>query len=401
MGNLQIDKNNILLNIGHSLDELSVDEAISTYRDTMDGYTYPINDVNFKNKEFKSFIDEVYKEYPDTKEYQYGTSKNSIFTKYVSEHFRMYVRGNSIDLFGTVITKTEDVCHKFWSLYTKYVEQDDDVQMFVHYYSMVGPQIDETVKLMNRKEIDYISEKFYPYIDTQIMFDQFFTDNENILLLVGAPGLGKSKMSTLALKHALNNPDKLPYDKMAMNPALDSQYVSVAICKSTDILSNDQFWKTLEKNTPDFCIIDDLDYMLTKRDSEVMSGEDQHKNKFLNHFLSYTDGVEKHKTKFIITTNQSYADIDSALLRKGRLFDILELRHLTSSESLAIWEDNGLNAEQFNIVFGGNESILPADLGSEINKRLNKRIKTATQSYCKEEGISKVQKAGRAKKIGL
>ena len=232
------------------------------------------------------------------------------------------------------------------------------------------------------------------------MFDQFFTGVENILLLVGEPGLGKSKMSTLALKHAFHNPDKLPYDKLKDNPALDNQFISVVYVKSTDVLVNDRFWRELSKLQADICIIDDLDYMLTKRDAEVTSADDQKKNDFLNQFLSFTDGVEKYKTKFIITTNQKYDDIDSALLRKGRLFDILELRKLDKHEALDIWLDNDLPKEEFEKVFHAHE-VLPAELGSEINKRLNTRIETATATYLKEDGISKVIKATRVKKIGV
>jgi SpoVK/Ycf46/Vps4 family AAA+-type ATPase len=156
----------------------------------------------------------------------------------------------------------------------------------------------------------------------------------------------------------------------------------------------------LEADTYDFVILDDLDYMLTKRDSEVTSSDDAKKNNFLNQFLSFTDGIKKNNTKFIITTNQSFEDIDSALLRKGRMFDILELRRLDKNEALEIWKENELEESEFNSIFTQHE-ILSADLGSEINKRLNKRIENTLSPYLKEEGISKMTKAGRTKKIGL
>lgn len=397
MKNLQKD---VKLNITHNSDELSCDEAISTYRDTMDGYEYPIADIGFSAEEFKAIIEELETIFPGIVKYDFSSSKNSIFSKYMHDEFRCYIRGNSIDIYGSFYCQSDEVAEKIWSVYNKHCKDDNDTQLFMYSYSMNGGKVDENVKQIKIKDLDYISPKYYPYIDTEIMFDQFFTDNENILLLVGAPGLGKSKMSTLALKHAFNNTDKLPYDKLAANPALDCQYISVAYVKSTDVLADDNFWRTLEKTTPDFCIIDDLDYMLTKRDAQVMSGDDQVKNAFLNQFLSFTDGVEKHRTKFIITTNQTYSDIDTALLRKGRLFDILELRKLDKHESLDIWLDNGLKEKDFNEVFTTHE-ILPAELGSEVNKRLNTRISTSTQPYLKEEGISKVEKAGREKKVGL
>jgi SpoVK/Ycf46/Vps4 family AAA+-type ATPase len=187
---------------------------------------------------------------------------------------------------------------------------------------------------------------------------------------------------------------------MLNNSALDNQFINIVFVKSTDVLVLDNFWRSLEQFQADIVIIDDLDYMLTKRDSEVMSADDAKKNLFLNQFLTFTDGVEKYKTKFIITTNQRFDEIDSAILRKGRLFDILELRKLDKAEAQAIWNENNLNEDDFNNTFKTPE-ILQAELGSEINKRKNKRIQTAQLSYLKEEGISKVERATKPKKVGM
>ena len=78
------------------------------------------------------------------------------------------------------------------------------------------------------------------------------------------------------------NPDNLPYDKIEINAGLDSQFINCAYVKSVDVLVNDQFWRSLEVRGMDFVIIDDLDYMLTKRDAETSSAEDAQKNIFLN-----------------------------------------------------------------------------------------------------------------------
>ena len=100
-----------------------------------------------------------------------------------------------------------------------------------------------------------------------------------------------------------------------------------------------------------------------------MTSDDAKKNAFLNQLLSFTDGVQKNKTKFIITTNQHFDDVDTALLRKGRLFDILEFRKLTNSEALKIWLEQELKEEEFNKLF--TDDVLQSDLGSEISKRKN------------------------------
>jgi hypothetical protein len=245
-----------------------------------------------------------------------------------------------------------------------------------------------------------ISTDYYPYIDTNIMFEQFLTLQENILIMTGVAGLGKSKLSTAILKFAAEHDDILPYDKLKSHPDLEIQYVNVAYIKSTDVLADDNFWRVLSAREYDFVILDDLDYMLTKRSAEVQSHDDQIRNKFLNEFLSFTDGIEKTKTKFIITTNQSTSDVDLALLRKGRLFDILELRELKIKEAYCIWEKAGLKESDFHAVYEGKDTVLPADLGSEITKHLNPG-KKSLKGYLKEDGISKMSKSKKSKKIGF
>lgn len=390
----------VKLVVSHGNEDVTPDEAIVIYRDIRDGFVCSINDLVLKPQEFKCFIDDINNTLEPLVEYNYSRSKNNVLKRYIGENVRIYAGGNSLDIFCSFYTTSESINKQVWDLYTKNSKEESGVEIFMHSYFMNGNTLENGTKHIKYEELNYISEKYYPYINTEIMFDQFFTGAENILLLVGEPGLGKSKMSTLALKYAYQNSDKLPYDKIKDNPVLENQFISVVYVKSTDVLINDKFWRELSKAQADFCIIDDLDYMLTKRDSEVLSSDDMNKNSFLNQFLSFTDGVEKHKTKFIITTNQRYDDIDAALLRKGRLFDILELRQLDREEAIEIWKDNNLLEDDFKNIFKTHE-ILPADLGSEINKRLNTRITTATESYLKEEGISKVQRAGRTKKISI
>ena len=106
---------------------------------------------------------------------------------------------------------------------------------------------------------------------------------------------------------------------------------------------------------------------------------------------------QKNKTKFIITTNQHFEDVDTALLRKGRLFDILEFRKLKNDEALTIWLSEDLKEEEFRKIFAGDVS--QADLGSEIAKRKNKRIKNTVSSYLKEQDISKVQRKSKRMKL--
>lgn len=390
----------IELNVSHECDGISPEEAVAVYNDISDGFVFYLQDIIFKRESLNDIIKDIEAKFGKIECHDYSIAAHSQYSKYKSDNIRFYVRGDSLDCIGTICAKTESDLNKLFKIYKLHSdEENDEVEIYMTSYSMSGGRLIDNSHVIKKEELEFINELYYPYINTDVLFEQFFVGAENILLMVGLPGLGKSKFSSLALKHALHNPDKLPYDKMLINKNLSKQYVDVVQVKSIEVLSNDGFWRTLEKDKPDIVIIDDLDYMLTRRDAEIQSSEDAVKNAFLNQFLSFTDGVEKNNTKFIITTNQSYADIDSALLRKGRLFDILELRKLKSEEALAIWVDAGLSENKFNQLFKGD--VLAAELGSEINKLINTKITTVGKSYLKEDNISKTKKASAKKVISL
>lgn len=386
--------------ITHNTEELGVDDAIISHMDHADGFVFVIQDIVLKVHEFKEFIQDVEVQFGALTKYDYSKNTNVIFKKYKNDNVRAYVSGSAKETYATIYTKTEEASCKIWNIFKSHYTDDNDTQIFMHSFFVENSQLNNNTKEIKSEDFGYINKKYYPYIDTDIMFDQFFTGNENILVVVGNPGLGKTKLASLAIKHAYNNPNKLPYDKLLEHATLEHQFINIVFVKSTDVLVLDNFWRTLETIEADIVIIDDLDYMMTKRESEVMSEDDLKKNAFLNQFLTFTDGVEKYKTKFIITTNQRYDEIDSAILRKGRLFDIIELRKLNKSEALDIWFDNNLKEDDFNATFKTHE-ILSADLGSEISKHTNKRITTAKKSYLKEEGISKTKKASKIKRISL
>ncbi len=381
-------------------EDMELDEALSIKNDIDLGYIFHLPETMIlKEKDANKFLKEIEK-IGKYKKFNYSSDKNKIYWKLISEKYKFYVLGNTKELKFTLYAINENIANDIWRMYVQYLEEDTNIKIFAENYYIANDRLGSNNKQLNHEDLDYISDLYYPYIQTSTMFDQFFTGAENILLCVGQPGVGKTKLGTLALKYAAKNTDKIPYDKFLQGIGVNFQYINVVFVKGAEVLARDDFWQAMEDDPPDFVIIDDLDYMLTKRSADVQSSDDQIKNKFLNQFLSYTDGVEKYKTKFIITTNQKYDEIDTALLRKGRLFDILELRELTQEEALLIWQENKLDNIVFFKIFQ-DDCVLSAELGSEISKRLNKRITNACESYLKENNISKLHQAKRSKTISI
>ena len=372
----------------------SFEEILELNNNKEMGFKYIKPENYMKSINFQNMIDEINTIY--TLEcFNYSKSTYNIEKKFFSETVIITVSGNSRDTAFNIYCKSEFDLNRIYNICLKHIDQDQEseVKCFFESFYIKQNGIDKTTKVLTVKDFVETSELYYPFLDTKLMFEQFCTGNENILILTGPAGLGKTKFSNLLFKHLFQEPDNIPYDKLIAIPELDEQFFNVAYVKSTDILAMDEFWRTLQKELPDFVILDDLDYMLTKRESEVMTSDDAKKNSFLNQLLSFTDGVQKNKTKFIITTNQHFDDVDTALLRKGRLFDILEFRKLTNQEALKIWAEQELKEDEFHNLFQGD--VLQSDLGSEIVKRKNKRIKNTISSYLKEPEISKIKRKNK------
>jgi len=384
--------------IQHNPDNIDISEMLVYNSVTNQGYIWPIDGLELTNKEYEQFKQELDK-LSKYKEYDFSDNNRQVFKNVQSDDYFIFVQGDSKNVFLSFLTKSLDISNKIFKLYRKYYKEDTEVKAFLTTYFYQN-SVQSNTKRIEQKEIDNNSNLYYPYINTDLMFNQFFSLKENILILNGKPGIGKSKFFVTMLKYAVHNQNEIPYDKIKENINLQAQFVTIAYVKSTDVLADDGFWKELSTKEYDFVVLDDLDYMLTKRNAETRTAEDQNRTKFINQFLSYTDGIENNKTKFVITTNQSSKDIDLALLRKGRLFDMLELRDLTREESLRIWLEQNLDEYDFLQVFGKFKRILPADLGSTIEKYINKET-VEIKEYLLEPGISKVQKMQTTNKVGF
>lgn len=371
--------------------------GVEIQRNINDGYVYMKLSLPLKYESYTKFLDDI-KNKENLDEYDYTISKHNIEVTYKSNNIIICVSGSTKSIYLDIYSKNEEKLNFLFKTYMKYYEVNiSEIECFFDSYYLRNGQVDSNTVIKYFKDFKDLDEDYYPYIDLDIMYEQFAVGYENILLCVGDPGLGKSKLASMILKYAFLNPEKLPYDKLSEGSDIDNQFINVAYVKSPEILSKDEFWRKLENLTPDFVIIDDLDYMLTKRDAEIQTHEDTIKNNFLNQFLSFTDGVNKNKTKFIITTNQPYDSIDTAILRKGRIFDILELRKLKKEEAKNIWLNKELDISDFEKIFN-DDYILSADLGSEIAKRKNTQIRQES-TYLKEQGISKITR--NKKKIGI
>lgn len=373
----------------------SLKETVSSFNNVQSGLDV-ILEFEIKTSDFNMVKDKLLEGTSPSGEF-FDFSKDNLNLEYhfVSNIVNLELSGNYDKLYGKIFAINNDVAKSVWDTIHSLSSAKADIEVCLTNIASSNGKIVNIVKILEKNSLEYVSDKYYPYINIPALFEQFFTGKENILLLTGNPGLGKSKLATLALKFALEHPELSPYAKDRNS----DPYINVIAVKGLAALSSEEFWLDLEADSPDFVIIDDLDNMLTSREVESVTQEDSDKNKFLNQFLSYTDGLERRFTKFIITTNQKYKSIDSAILRDGRLFDILEMRELTQDEGSSIWESEGLSVDDY-LLNAKPGKITSATLGSLIYKYKDSRNKSQ-ESYLNEMSISKLEEAQRKKKIAI
>ncbi len=279
-----------------------------------------------------------------------------------------------------------------------------------------GNQVQESSTRIKKESYDYISEKYYPFVNMDLFIHEFLTRQESILVLTGDTGTGKTKFSSLILKYALSNYNLIE-DMIKFNNVYDEdeddeygdregsldekeKEIRVGYLKNEDILATDQFWSLIKNKRFDFIILDDIDYMLLPRTREVDSRIDIDRSKFISQLLSYTDGMVATSTKFIITSNRTSKEIDKALMRPGRMFNILSFRELTNAESLNIWLSYNLDRNIFDLNFKDKEKISHAELGSLIYQT---RLKSERKNYIIEDSVTIIDQAIKesTKKIGI
>lgn len=169
-----------------------------------------------------------------------------------------------------------------------------------------GSHIDEAVFPL--KKYKPIMPEVYPFIkpDVNTWVDKFIESDSNVLILNGPMGTGKSSL----IAHIINR------GKFSTMTAFDDK-----------VMKNDSLYTNFISWSQNLMVLEDADLLLLGRvdkDNDTMSK-----------LLNVSEGIiDTHGKKIIFTANLgNIKDIDAALLRPGRCFDIVEFRELTMDEA--------------------------------------------------------------------
>ena len=179
-------------------------------------------------------------------------------------------------------------------------------------YSSQGHEI--SVPLNYRPAI----KSAYPWIKKELTsyIDDYLNSEASVLILIGPPGTGKTTFIK-NLIHRSGANAKVAYDeKVMMDDGLFAGFIS---------------------DESRFLVMEDADAFLQSRTDG---------NTMMHKFLNVSDGlISAADKKMVFSTNlPKIQDIDSALMRPGRCFDVIEFRPLSLDEAAAVIDETGNGA---------------------------------------------------------
>lgn len=196
---------------------------------------------------------------------------------------------------------------------------------------------------INDNDICEIKPSFYPNLVLSVEEYQrkFIESNQNILILLGPPGTGKSKfLKNMIVKRGLKS----------------------------FVIQNSEVFKT--SNAIDYCNDEIYDIIIIE-DNDVILDKRARGNLNMSNLLNISDGVASSGKKIVFSTNlEDVSSIDEAILRPGRCFDVLHFDHLNREQAAEVLKD--LNKENFDL--SEKEYWTLAELFNERNSYSTRKI---------------------------
>ena len=181
------------------------------------------------------------------------------------------------------------------------------------------------------KDSKYAHPEFYPWIKMPLdqYFLEYFQSNANILVMMGDPGTGKSTLLRSVIRE--------------LNLAAMVAYKTEVIESPLFIPTCDDFLRRSLNSIPG------QHRVVAVEDADNLMGRRTDGNKVMASILNASDGISSRKLKMIFSTNiKNINDIDPAMLRPGRCFDVLCFRNLTVDEACDARAAAGLEIRRFD-----------------------------------------------------
>lgn len=231
------------------------------------------------------------KKYSWGKVFEFAENYGTVFFEEGYIDYHLHTRSIEAKIFGM-----EEFVHTV----TEVLERDfETVSSYIEWmYSSDG----SSARVPMSVEKLPISE-MYPFLGSESIesyYDRYLNSSANILVLIGPPGTGKTTFIRGLLSHA-NQSATVTYD--------------------ANILEKDYIFAQFIEGDTQIMVMEDCDRFLSSRSDG---------NTMMHKFLNVGDGlVTTRGKKLIFSTNlPSIKDIDDALIRPGRCFDVISFQPL-------------------------------------------------------------------------
>lgn len=182
------------------------------------------------------------------------------------------------------------------------LEHFDEIRCSVEWYYSPDDSVTVPVSTENLP-----FDEMYPFMEESLTdyYDRYMKSNASILLLIGPPGTGKTSWIKGLLHHT---------------------QTSAIVTYDPQILQKDYVFASFVSGEQNVMVIEDADVFLKSR----AEGND-----LMHKFLNVGSGlISSAGKKLIFSTNiPNITDIDDALIRPGRCFDILKFENLTPEQA--------------------------------------------------------------------
>ena len=271
---------------------------------------------------------------------QDSSSSGFIVEPDTNNFIKFSVNSNSTEVrvFGDMRFADEIIAQieKKFSVVTSYIEW---------IYSSDGNSVNVP---LNRERLPI--KEMYPFLGDESLesyYDRYMESSANILLLIGPPGTGKTTFIRGLLAH---------------------RSCSAIVTYDAGILEKDGFFARFIEDDAEVMVLEDSDAFLKSRSDG---------NTMMHRFLNVGDGLVTTKgKKMIFSTNlPSIRDIDSALIRPGRCFDIVTFEPLAIDQAQTLAKALGV---ELPVRPRGKEmqKYSIAEVFNEQTEQMNKSIQT-------------------------